>query len=310
MERDGSGPSGPPAPAGTIGDCFDRVAAALPDREALVSCHQRLRYTYGALQAEADLCARGLLAFGLQPGDRIGLWSPSAAEGVITQLAAAKAGALLISLDPACGATELYAVLSGCRISLLIFAPSLQSGRTGNAAAMLGTICPELGASPRGQLHSPALPALRTAVALGLRRPSGAYNWGDLRALAEQVPPATLHTRQGQQDAADPVAILLPDGAAGPSQGVSVSHQRLLAQAVVEAEGTALSAQDRLCLALPLSHPLSMAIGTVGCLTQGAALVLPSAAADPASVLAAIQEERCTAVLDLRGVRTIRGRDA
>jgi fatty-acyl-CoA synthase len=274
-ERTRIEPSEPLVRGSTIGDRFDRVAFELPEREALVSSPQQLRYTYQELQTEVDRCARGFLALGVQTGDRIGLWSPISAEGVITQLAAAKVGAVVICLDAATHTTQLHALLTRYGISLLIFAPSSQMV---DAIAMLDALCPELAASPRGQVQSETLPALRTVVALGVRRPSGAYNWGDLLALAEQVRPATLRTRQAQQNAADSVAILLTDGAGGVPQGDVVSHQNLLSRAVMGVDGAALTAQDGLGLALQLSQPPSVGIGILSCLTRGATVVLPSPA--------------------------------
>jgi fatty-acyl-CoA synthase len=280
----------------TIGDRFDGAASAFPDREALVSRHQQLRYTYRELKTEVDRFARGLLALGVRPRDPIGLWSPNTAEAVITQLAAAKVGALLVCVKPWSRGAGLGAVLSQCHISLLVFAPVCEPV---DAVAALGVICPELSASPRGQLHSATLPALRSVVALGTRRPSGAYNWGDVGVLAEQVPPAALRARQAEQAAANPVVLLFPGGALSVRRGRTLSHQQLLTRAVTHRRaGTRLSSLDRLCLALPLSDVLGLAVGAIGCLTRGATLILASANSDPPSVLATIQEEACTAVLD------------
>lgn len=265
-----------------------------PDHEALVSCHQRLRYTYRDLQTDVDRCARGFLALGLQRRDRIGLWMPLSAECVIAMLAGAKIGAELIALDPACGATRLHAALAQYDISLLIFTASFPGMA---AVAMLGAICPELGTSPRGQLHSQTFPMLRVLVALGVKRPTGAYNWGDVMALGDAVRPVVLHTCQAEVDGADLVALVLNDEAGEAPGGETVSHQHLLSLAASGYGDVALTTRDRLCLALPLSHPLGMGIGTFGCLTQGATLILPAAVADPVSALTAIQEERCTVVL-------------
>lgn len=277
----------------TIGDRFDRMVDEWPDHDALVSCHQRLRYSYRELQTEVDTCARGFLALGMQTRDRIGLWAPASAEHVIALLAGTKIGAQLIVLDPACGATQLYAALAECGISLLIVTPSVPGVDT---VATLSAICPELGTSPRGQLHSQTLPLLRIVVALGVKRPSGAYNWGDLLALGDQVRPVALRTRQGQLDAQDLIALLSSSGAGEGLRGEGMSHQHLLSPAARGRDSVALTPGDRLCLALPPSHPLSGGIWTLGCLTQGATLVLPAAVADPASVLTAIQEEQCTVV--------------
>jgi fatty-acyl-CoA synthase len=282
----------------TIGGRFDRMADDWPDHDALVSCRQRLRYSYRDLQREVDICARGLLALGMQRHDRIGLWAPASAESVIATLAAVKVGAQVIFLDPACGAMQLHAALTQYGVSLLVVTPSFAGVDT---LGTLGAICPELSTSPRGQLHSGPLPLLRVVVALGVKRPSGAYNWGDLLALGEGVRPVTLRTRQAQLDAMDLIAVVPSCDAGEGLQGQSMSHQHLLSLAVLGSGGVALTSRDRLCLALPLSHPLSLGIEVLGCLVQGATLVLPAAIADPATVQTAIGEERCTVVRDHAG---------
>jgi fatty-acyl-CoA synthase len=237
----------------TVGDRFDRMVDEWPDHDALVSCHQRLRYSYRELQTEVDKCARGFLALGMQTHSRIGLWSSASAEHVIATLAGVKIGAQLIFLDPACGATQLHAALAEYGISLLIVTPSVPGVDT---VAMVGTICPELSTSPRGQIHSQTLPMLRVVVAIGVKRSSGAYNWGDLLALGDQVRPVALSTRQAQLHAADLIAVVSSGDAGEGLQGDSVSHQHLLSLAVLGSGGVSLTTRDRLCLALPVSHPL------------------------------------------------------
>jgi hypothetical protein len=206
----------------TVGDRFDRMVDEWPDHDALVSCHQRLRYSYRELQTEVDKCARGFLALGMQTHSRIGLWSSASAEHVIATLAGVKIGAQLIFLDPACGATQLHAALAEYGISLLIVTPSVPGVDT---VAMVGTICPELSTSPRGQIHSQTLPMLRVVVAIGVKRSSGAYNWGDLLALGDQVRPVALSTRQAQLDAADLIAVVSSGDAGEGLQGDSVSSE-------------------------------------------------------------------------------------
>jgi fatty-acyl-CoA synthase len=282
----------------TIGDRFDRMVDAWPDHEALVSCRHRLRYSYRELQTQVDNCARGFLALGVEMGDRIGLWAPASAESVIAMLAGAKIGAQLIVLDPACAATHLHGALAQYGISLLIFSPSFPEV---DAVATLDAICPELSTSPRGQIHATTLPMLRVVVALGVKRPSGAYNWGDLLALGEGVRPVALRTRGAQLDTADLIALVPTDDAGEGLQGKSMSHQHLLSLAALGSGGVALTRHDRLCLALPSSHPLGGGTEVLECLVQGVTLVLPAAVADPASVLAAIREERCTVVRDQSG---------
>src|SRR5215213_11152209 len=158
------GASDVPLIGATIGDLFDRVAAELPDQEALVSCHQGVRYTYGQLRAACDEFARGLLALGIAKGDRVGIWAPNHAEWVIAQFATPKIGAILVNINPAYRVRELEYALrqSGC--STLIIAPPFKSS---DYAAILGEVCPELEMATPGQLRAERVPDLRTVIAFG-----------------------------------------------------------------------------------------------------------------------------------------------
>src|SRR5215207_7636054 len=158
------GASDVPLIGATIGDLFDRVAAALPDQEALVSCHQGLRYTYRELRDACDQFARGLLALGIGKGDRIGIWAPNHAEWVVAQFATPKIGAILVNVNPAYRTHELEYALrhSGC--AALLIAPPF---KTSHYAALLHEVCPELDDCLPGQLRAARVPELRTVIAFG-----------------------------------------------------------------------------------------------------------------------------------------------
>ena len=187
------GSSEVPLIGATIGDCFDRVAAWLPDQEALVSCHQGLRFTYGELRAACDRFARGLLALGVAEGDRIGIWSPNHAEWVIAQFATPKIGAILVNVNPAYRVRELEYALrqSGC--SALIIAPPF---KTSDYAALLREACPELASAEPGRLRAERLPELRTVIAFGDQSVPGAFAWDEVVAAGESVAPEQLAARQ------------------------------------------------------------------------------------------------------------------
>src|SRR3712207_4472991 len=179
------GASDVPLIGATIGDLFDRVAGQLPDHEALVTCHQGQRYTYGQLQAACNQFARGLLALGLARGDRIGIWSPNHAEWVIAQFATAKIGAILVNINPAYRVHELEYALAQSGCSALIIAPPF---KTAHNADLLREVCPELERAEPGHLHAARLPALRTVIAFGPQSVAGAYSWEQVLLLAELAP--------------------------------------------------------------------------------------------------------------------------
>jgi fatty-acyl-CoA synthase len=268
------GVSGTPLLGQTIGENLDRAIERWGDREALVSCHQGLRYTYAELGEAVDRLARALLADGLRPGDRLGIWSPNRAEWVLVQYATAKAGIVLVNINPAYRTSELEYALrqSGCRA--LIAAPSF---KTSDYAAMIESV--------RG-----GLPALERVVLFGTPE------WEALAAGTD----ADVELPDCQFD--EPINIQYTSGTTGFPKGATLSHHNILNNAFFVAEGCRYSEQDRVCIPVPFYHCFGMVMGNLGCTTHGACMVIPEAAFDPGATLRAVQEERCTS---LYGVPTM-----
>jgi fatty-acyl-CoA synthase len=283
----------------TIGDYFDAICATHASHEALVSRHQGIRWTYGDLRDRVDELARGLIGWGIHKGDRVGIWSPNYAEWVITQLATAKIGAILVNVNPAYRVHELEHALrqSGC--STLIIAPRF---KTSDYAALLHELCPELERSRPGMLRAERLPGLRTVVAFGPQRLAGAYHWEDALALAETVTLDVLAARQREQEFDDPINIQYTSGTTGSPKGATLSHHSILNNAFLFGECLRFSDRDRLCVTLPFYHCGGMVLSTLLCLTHAATLVIPAPAFDARSTLEAVAEERCTG---LHGVPTM-----
>lgn len=283
----------------TIGDMFDRVAAALPDQDALICTHQNLHYTYQQLRVQVDQFARGLLALGLRKGDRIGIWAPNYAEWVIAQFATPKIGAILVNINPAYRTTELAYALrqSGC--SALIIAPPF---KTSNYAALLNEVCPELASSTPGQLHADHLPALRTVIAFGEQNVPGTLSWAEVLQRAAEVSPATLAERQHEQNFDDPINIQYTSGTTGSPKGATLSHHSIVNNGYFIGERMRLTEADRLCVPVPFYHCFGMVLGNLAAVTHGATIVVPAAVFDPTATLQAVQAERCTA---LHGVPTM-----
>ena len=257
----------------TIGENLERTVARFGDREALVVCHQDVRLTYAALNEQVDALARGLLAAGLAKGDRLGIWAPNCAEWVLTQYATAKAGIILVNVNPAYRTTELEYALrqSGCR--MLVAAPAF---RTSDYAAMIEAV--------RGDL-----PELERVVLLG------SDEWD---ALPQDGPPPDA----SGLDPDDPINIQYTSGTTGFPKGATLSHHNILNNAFFVGEGCGYDEHDRVCIPVPFYHCFGMVMGNLGCTTHGATMVVPEAAFEPAAVLAAVQDERCTS---LYGVPTM-----
>jgi len=283
----------------TIGDLFDRVTEKIPDNEALVSCHQGLRYTYRQLQAACDLLARGLMACGIQKGERVGIWSPNYAEWVITQFATAKIGAILVNVNPAYRVHELEYALwqSGCRA--LIVAPPY---KTTDFAALLREVCPELKDSAPGRLSAARLPQLRTVIALGAQSVGGANTWQQVMAMAHEVSPDLLAARQRSLNFDDAINIQYTSGTTGLPKGATLSHHSILNNGFFIGQRMRFTERDRLCIPVPFYHCFGMVLGNLACVTHGATMVLPAEVFNPRKTLEAVAVERCSA---LHGVPTM-----
>src|SRR5215468_1026909 len=199
-----SGTSDRPLLGVTIGDLFDQIAERHPDNEALVSCHQGLRYRYRDLRAEVDRCARALIGLGVAKGQRVGIWAPNCAEWAIVQFATAKLGAILVNINPSYRLNEVQYALrqSGC--TWLVIAPQF---KTSDYTGMIHLLAPELRASRPGALAAAQLPDLRGVIRLGDDPSPGMLGWRDLLALAHGVTDEALARRQAEQEFDDPINI-------------------------------------------------------------------------------------------------------
>ncbi|GAC1449814.1 MAG: AMP-binding protein [Ktedonobacterales bacterium] len=287
----------------TIGDAFDQTVARVPGSDALVARQQGLRYTYAKFKEQVDRCARGLLALGIEKGQRVGLWAPNRAEWTITQFATAKIGAILVNINPAYRLHELEYVLNQSSCTMLVLAPQF---RAANYTEMLLTLCPELHRAAPGQLSASKTPHLRHVVRLGgpdgEQRAPGMWTWSEVLDRAREVPPDTLAARQAEQQFDDPINIQYTSGTTGNPKGATLTHHNILNNGYFVARGLGFSERDRLCIPVPLYHCFGMVMGNLGCVTHGAAMIYPAEGFEPGAVLQTVQEERCTA---LYGVPTM-----
>ncbi len=264
----------------TIGQNLARTVAEHGDVEALVSCHQGIRWTYREFADRVAALARGLLAAGHQPGDRVGIWSPSYAEWTLVQYATAEIGVILVNINPAYRTHELAYALqhSGCRT--LIAAPAF---KTSDYRAMVA----------RGACRLPRTRDRRCSSGI----PSGT-NW----PAAGRRPIAELDERRATLAADDPINIQYTSGTTGYPKGATLSHRNILNNGRFVAALQGFTSADRLCIPVPFYHCFGMVMGNLGCTTHGATMVIPNDAFDPLAVLDAVEKERCTA---LYGVPTM-----
>ena len=262
----------------TIGHNLERTNSRVPDAEALVSYHQGLRYTYAEFGEAVDRLAGGLLAAGLTRGDRVGVWGPNRAEWILIQYATAKAGLILVNINPAYRLNELQYALgqSGCRWVL-----STQELKGSDFVAMVEQVRPDL-------------PALERAVFFETPEweelASGEGFSGDLRALGDEL------------DFDDPINIQYTSGTTGFPKGATLSHHNILNNGHFIGALLGYTERDRVCIPVPLYHCFGMVLGNLAATSHGACIVYPAETFDPVATLQACAEERCTS---LYGVPTM-----
>ena len=262
----------------TIGANLERTVARFGDRDAVASCQQDVRLTYAELDAAVDRIACGLMAAGIEKGDRVGIWSPNCAEWVLVQFATAKAGAILVNVNPAYRTHELEFALRHSGIKLLI---SARAFKTSDYRAMVEEV-------------RDGLPALQSVVYLD------SPEWDALAGSA--VDADALDERMASLAFDDPINIQYTSGTTGFPKGATLSHHNILNNGYFVAELCGFTEADRVCLPVPFYHCFGMVMGNLGAVTHGACIVIPAPGFDPMATLSAVQAERCTA---LYGVPTM-----
>ncbi|SDH57594.1 fatty-acyl-CoA synthase [Pseudomonas flavescens] len=283
----------------TIGAAFDDTVARFAGRDALIVRHQNTRYSWAQLAEQVELCARAMIALGIQAGERVGIWAPNCAQWSISQFASAKVGAILVNINPAYRLSELEYVLRQSACSWLICADAF---KTSDYHGMLEELLPELSGWAPGQLVSAKLPELRGVISLAGNPPAGMLPWSHLPSLGHRISPAALQERQAGLQFDDPINIQYTSGTTGFPKGATLSHYNILNNGYMVGESLRLNEQDRIVIPVPLYHCFGMVMGNLGCLTHGSAMIYPAAAFDPLTTLQAVAEERATV---LYGVPTM-----
>ena len=283
----------------TLGANFDAAVEKWGDQDALIVRHQNIRWTYLELQNKVNAFAAGLVSLGLQPGDRVGIWSPNNSEWVVTQYATAKAGIILVNINPAYRIAELEYAINKVGCKALILAESFKSS---NYIAMVEELAPEISKSKSGEINSARLPTLKTVIQIGGETNDGYFDFEQIPTLASTKDHQQIESLSDQLQFDDPINIQFTSGTTGFPKGATLTHFNVLNNGYFTGEGLKLSSNDKLCVPVPLYHCFGMVLSNVAALTHGTALVYPAEAFDPLTVLESIEAERCTA---LHGVPTM-----
>ena len=282
----------------TLGDFFDAMAERQGMHEALVSRHQGVRLSYAELKRKVDRLGSAMLRSGLRKGDRVGIWAHNSVEWVLMQLATAKIGVILVNINPAYRTSEVEYALNKVGCKALV---TMTSFKTSDYLAMLRELAPELATCAPGELRAARLPDLKLVVHLGPAEEPGMLRFSDWIARGNADDPAVAEAA-AMLSAHEPINIQFTSGTTGFPKGATLTHSNILNNGYFIGEAMKLTAEDRLCIPVPLYHCFGMVLGNLACLTHGATIVYPNDGFDPLLTLECVQEEACTG---LHGVPTM-----
>ena len=283
----------------TIGQALEDAATRWGTLEAVISRHQDIRWTYAQLNEAVDELAAGLLSIGFEPNDRIGIWSPNNIEWVITQFATAKAGLVLVNINPAYRIGELEYALNKVECAGIIIAEKF---KISNYVEMLTKLTPELGQTEPGELRSATFPHLRKVICISHQAHAGMFRFSEVVARSNDDDKKRLIEIAQTLQPDDPINIQFTSGTTGMPKGATLTHFNIVNNGYFVGRAMRFTEHDRLCIPVPLYHCFGMVMGVLTCVTTGATMVFPGEAFEPGSVLEAIAEEKCTA---LHGVPTM-----
>ncbi len=277
----------------TIGDVIKETAVKYPENDAVIAVWSKKRYTYRQVY---DLCiraAKGFLALGVTKGDRVAIWATNYPEWVITQIATAMVGAILIPVNPAFREHELEYTLKDSESQTLIL---IERFKTSDYLTMFYNVCPEAKESKAGELKSAKLPHLKNVIVLSEEPHPGMITWKTLLECGERISDTELEERADELDPDDIINIQYTSGTTGFPKGASLTHFNIVNNAYIVGDNMKFTSADRLCIPVPFYHCFGMVLSNMVCIIYGAAIILPAEYFDPAETLKAVEKEGCTAI--------------
>lgn len=276
----------------TIGQNFDEASTKYADQLALVSRQQGIRYSYQELRDQVDRVACSLRRLGFRRGDRLALWATNSAEWTVIQYATAKAGIILVTLNPSYRRKELEYSLNKVSCAGLVL---ISSFKDSDYESMVYDVVPELKDAPLGELRSANVPSLRYVIKLEDDPSTGILNYKDLLVEPTATELEALQEVGQELQFDDPINIQFTSGTTGSPKGTTLTHHNILNNGYFIGEKIKLSPVDRVSIAVPLFHCFGMVIGNLACVTHGAAMVYHGPVFNPTDNLKVIEEEKCTA---------------
>lgn len=277
----------------TIGAVLDETARRFPERDAIVFPQSNVSMTYKEFHAAVRDVSKGLLALGIKPGEHIGVWSTNIPQWVLLQYAAASAGIVLVTINPAYRPFELCYTMEQSDLVALFLTDSFKSS---DYYAIFKEACPQIEKASHGRVKCEGFPKLRYAVALKPNAPQGYLPWEELLQAGRSTEDAQLDAIAKKLKATDAINIQYTSGTTGFPKAAMLSHRNILMNGWYVTGCQNITEQDRMCVPVPFYHCFGCVMGSLGAITRGAAMVIPTEHFNPTATLDTIEKERCTTV--------------
>lgn len=275
----------------TIGEVISRLAVENPDGLAVKYTDRPFTRTWKQLNSEAELLARGFMSLGIKKGDHIAIWATNTPEWILTLFAAAKIGAVLVTVNTNFKIFELEYLLRQSDSKLLVMIGGFKDN---DYVATVKELLPELEDAGK-ELESDRLPCLKRVVFAGARTPDGMLNFEDLKILGKDFPVKEFEENAKTLDAHEVINMQYTSGTTGFPKGVMLTHYNILNNGKTIGDGMKFTSDDKLCIVVPFFHCFGLVLAIMACITHGAAMI-PVERYSPVPVMNAITAEKCTAV--------------
>lgn len=282
----------------TLGALLDETVAKYPDTEAVVYVDRDFRMTYREFGALTDTLAKGLMALGVQRGEKVAVWANNVPYWVALQFATAKIGAVLLTVNTHYRSHEFKYLLENSETENLFI---IGNYRDHDYLATVNELIPELKTQERGQLRTNKYPKLKRLFYLGHEKHRGMYSIPELQAMAAMVTDEQYRARKESLSPHDVVNMQYTSGTTGFPKGVQLTHYNIANNGYWIGKNQDFRPGDRLCLPVPLFHCFGCVLGVLACVNHGVTMVILEDYV-PLDVMAAVDQEKCTA---LYGVPTM-----
>lgn len=275
----------------TLGGVLDDLSKHNPNGWAVRYTDRNYFRTWKELNDEADLIARGMMSLGVKKGDHVAIWATNTPEWILTLFAAAKIGAVLVTVNTNFKIFELEYLLRQSDTKLLVMIGGFKNN---DYVATVNELLPEL-KTTSGEIESEHLPFLKRVVFAGKETPEGMLNFEDLKILGGDFPVEIYEENKKTLNTHDVVNMQYTSGTTGFPKGVMLTHYNILNNGKTIGDGMKFTKNDKLCITVPFFHCFGLVLAMMACITHGTTMV-PVERYSPVPVMNAISVEKCTAV--------------